>query len=137
MKAALFAVSLAFAVPAAAQTMEPGEWQFTSTMTSPMLPKPQSSSVTRCVSKADAEDPTRFSAADQLPDCQVKPGNRTAGSYSWTMSCPKQGMQGAGQAKFGGATLESEMRMTMDAQGQKMEMFTKTSGRRLGPCKTK
>ena len=31
----------------------------------------------------------------------------------------------------------SEMQMTMDQGGQKMEMLSRTSGRRLGPCTTK
>lgn len=137
MKAVVFAVLTAFTLPAAAQAMEPGEWQFTSTMTSPTLPAPQSATVTQCVSKADAEDPARFSAGEQASDCKVTPGNRTPGSFSWTISCPQQGMRGAGKARFGRDTIESEVQMTMEMQGQKMEMLSKTSGRRLGPCKTK
>lgn len=127
----------AASLPLAAQTMEPGEWQFNSTMTSPALPKPQTATITQCISQADAADPTRFTGRDGSADCQVTPGSQTADSYSWTMVCAKQGMRGAGKLRFGRTTLESEMQMTMDLGGQKMEMLSKTSGRRLGPCTTK
>ena len=137
MRNVLLAVLAAASLPAAAQNMEPGEWQFTTTMTSSMLPQPQSSTLTQCVSKADAEDPTRFTGRGQTADCQVTLGSRTSESYSWTVSCPAQGMRGAGKARFGRGTIDSEMQMSMDMQGQKMELLSRTSGRLLGPCKTK
>ena len=36
----------------------------------------------------------------------------------------------------GGTTLESDMRMTGDLRGRKLEMRTRMSGKRLGPCKS-
>ncbi|MGH8634533.1 MAG: DUF3617 domain-containing protein [Burkholderiales bacterium] len=137
MRLALAIALAAACLPAAAQTMEPGEWQFDSTMTSPTLPKPQSATITQCVSKAEAEDATRFTGKDQSADCQVTPGSRTADSYSWTLSCPQQGMRGAGKARFGRDTIDSEVQMTVEMQGQKMEMTSRTAGRLLGPCRTK
>ena len=137
MKAMLFAVSIAFAVPAAAQSMEPGEWQFTSTLSSSVMPKPQTAVSTQCISKEDAQDPARFSGADQAKDCKVTPGARSPESYSWTVSCPEQGLTGNGKLRFARGTVDGEVRMVMDMQGQKMEMLSHTSGRLLGPCKTK
>lgn len=137
MKAMLFAVSIAFAVPAAAQSMEPGEWQFTSTLSSSVMPKPQTAVSTQCISKEDAQDPARFSGADQAKDCKVTPGARSPESYSWTVSCPEQGLTGNGKLRFARGTVDGEVRMVMDMQGQKMEMLSQTSGRLLGPCKTK
>jgi hypothetical protein len=124
-------------LPLAAQTMQPGEWQFTSTLTSPVLPQPQSVTVTQCISKADADDPTRFSPRDQAADCEVTPGSRTPDSYSWAVACPKQGMRGTGKAHFASVTIESEIQISVEIQGQKMDMVSRTSGRRLGPCTTK
>ena len=137
MRIACLAALAAFALPAAAQTMEPGEWEFTSTMTSPMLPKPQSATITECVSREDARDPTRFTGRDQTQGCKVTPGNRTSDSYSWTISCPAQGMSGEGRIRFGRGTIDGELRMVVDAQGQKMEMTSRTSGRLTGPCRMK
>ena len=70
---------LAFAsLPALAQQMQPGEWQFTSTTTSPAFPGPQTATFKNCVKKED----------------------------------------------------------TSDMQGRKLEMRTRMSGKRLGPCKS-
>lgn len=137
MRFALLAIFALAPLGAAAQTMEPGEWQFTSTMTSPMLPKPQVVTRTECVSKADGEDPTRFSGRDQAQGCKVTPVARSPESYSWTVACPEQGMSGDGKVLFRPGSVEGEVRMTVDVQGKKLEMLSRTSGRRLGPCVTK
>src|SRR5258706_12741927 len=125
------------ALPAAAQTMEPGQWEITSTMTSPALPKPQVVTRTECISKEDAEDPTRFSGREQTEGCKVTPVARSAEIYSWTVSCPQQGMNGSGKVLFGRGTIEGELRMTLEMQGQKSDMLSRTAGRRVGSCAAK
>jgi hypothetical protein len=131
----LVCAALAVLAPsAAAQTMVPGEWLFTSTLSSPLMPAPQESSFTQCVTQADAEDPTRFTARDQTADCEVAPGVRTAENYSWTVFCHGQGLRGSGTARFRGDTIESEMQVSANLRGQKVEMRTRIVGRRLGPC---
>ena len=137
MRNALFIVLSALSLPAAAQTMEPGQWQFTSTITSSLLPQPQVSTSTQCVSKEDASDPTRFTGKDQAANCKVTPGTRSSDSYSWTVSCPDQNMRGAGRATFSRGAIDSEMQMTVEMGGQKMEMQTRTAGRLQGPCTAK
>ena len=69
--------------------MQPGEWQFTTTMSSAMTSKPQTSTVTRCVKPGDT-DPSRLG--------QDKPA-------------------------------QSDCK-------HKVDMQTKTVGKRLGDCKT-
>jgi Protein of unknown function (DUF3617) len=135
----LLALTLAAAcTPALAQQMEPGEWKFDTTMTSPMMPKPQVSSFTRCVKPEEAGDPASMMGKPQpQSDCQMTPGTRSAHTYTWEMSCPKSGMQGRGTVRYGRGTLESEMKMTGEMQGRKLDMTTKTKGKRLGPCKSK
>jgi hypothetical protein len=137
MRAALLVALSAFAVSVAAQSMEPGDWEFTSTLSSPALPKPQSSVMTQCISKEDAKDPTRFGGVEQAKDCKVTPGARSADSYSWKVVCPEQGLSGDGTMRFGRGTVDGEVRMVLDMAGQKMEMLSRTSGRLLGPCKAK
>jgi len=137
MKSMLFAFAIAFAGAAAAQSMEPGEWQFSSTMTSKMLPKPQTSVVTRCITKEDAQDPTNLSGKAKEQGCTVTPGNRTPSSYNWTIACPKQGMSGEGKVRFTRDSVDSELQMNVELQGQKMQLTTLTTGRLLGPCKPK
>ncbi len=137
MKTLLPLLLAAVCLPAAAQSMEPGEWQFTTTLTSSMAPGAQTSTFTECVSKADAADPTRFTGKDQTAGCQVTPGERSPESYSWTVSCPAQGMRGSGKVRFSYGTIESDMQVSADMQGQKIEMRTRLTGRRLGPCTPK
>jgi hypothetical protein len=137
MRALLMLLLAAAAAPAAAQSMAPGNWKFTSSLTSPMLPKPQVAEVTRCLTKQEAEDPTHFSSQDMAQGCSVTPGVRTASSFAWTVSCPGQGLKGAGTLHFARGTVESVVRMVMEQQGQKIEMLSKTSGRLLGPCTAK
>ena len=136
MRIAILVALAACAFPAAAQ-MTAGEWEFTSTMTSPMLPKPQTSTVRQCITKAEADDPARFANRDQPQDCKMTPGTRTAGTFAWTVACPKMGLNGSGRARFAASTIESEMAMTMESQGQRMEMHSVSKGRYLGPCPAK
>jgi len=136
-RAALFAGLLA-SFPAAAQQMQPGEWQFTSTVTSPAFPGPQTATFSNCVKKEDAADPSRWMGKkDYKSDCTVTPGKKTADSYSWQISCPSSRTQGSGTVRFAGDTrMQSDMRMTTEQRGRKLEMRTQMSGKRVGPCKS-
>jgi hypothetical protein len=136
---ALCAVLAAVSLPVAAQNMQPGEWQFTTTMTSPMMQQPQVGTVNKCVSKADADDPSSFMGGDAAAGCVVTRGLSAPGSYSWTIACEKQGVSGEGKAWFGADKIESEIRMSVALQtgGQKIDMTNRTLGRYLGPCTAK
>jgi hypothetical protein len=122
---------------ALAQTMNPGEWEFKTTATSPALPAPQVSTQTQCITKEDAADPTRFTGTGAAEGCKVTPGTRSADAYSWTVSCPAQGISGEGRVRFSPGSIDGETRVTADVQGQKIEMASRTTGRLLGPCKAK
>src|SRR5688572_2446471 len=136
MRIVLLAILFACAGPAAAQLV-PGDWEFVSSTTSTVLPKPQTSTVRQCISQAQAEDPASFTTRSQPLDCTNKPGEKSGNTYTWTITCPKLGMTGTGRASFGGGTLHSEMRMTLVSDGKTMELHSVTKGRHLGPCSTK
>ncbi len=129
--AALAAASCA----AAAQGMEPGEWEFTSTMSSPMFPQPQTSTIRQCVTKQQAEDPSRLGPQQQGSDCKVTPGARSGSSYSWSVACPKEGVTGTGTSRWSAGSVETDMNMTVAQEGQKIQMRTQMKGRRIGPCR--
>jgi len=127
----VFAAAL-LAVPAAALAMEPGEWQFTTTMSAPNMPKPHIMTNSRCIKKEDAGDPSRYmNDGKQQSDCKMTSNKKSGDTYSWQMSCPSSGMQGTGSVKQTATTMEAEMTM----KGQKMEMRSQTVGKRLGACK--
>jgi hypothetical protein len=133
----LFMLMLAVAcAPAAALELEPGEWEFTSTSTSRLFPAPQTQSFKRCIKKEEAADPDRWMAKPgEQGDCKLTPGAKTADTYTWQMECPKANMRGNGSARMRGGAMEGETHMTGEIQGQKFELRTKVTGRRLGPCK--
>ena len=122
------------AFAAQAQQMEAGEWEFTNTMSSPMLPQPQTMTMKRCLTSKEVSDPAGWQPRPES-DCKVTPKGRSGDSVSWDIACPKSGMNGSGTARLGGSTVESETKMTMSGQGQSVQMTTKTKGRRVGPCK--
>ena len=116
--------------------LDPGEWEFTSVSSSALFPKPQTSSFKRCIKKEEADNPDRWMAQPtQQGDCKVTPGNKTADTYTWVMECPKAKMRGNGSARLSRASMEGETHMTGELQGQKFELQTKVTGKRLGPCK--
>ena len=120
--------------PALAQKVEPGEWQITSTVASPGLPKPETRVEKHCVKQEDVDDPNKW-IGQMGPDCRVTPGAKSAESYSWQVSCPKSGVRGSGTMRWTRTTLDIDMEMASDKQGQKLELRSKISGRRIGPCK--
>jgi hypothetical protein len=135
-KAFFFFLSLAAASPAFAQSLQPGEWEFNAVTSSPLFPGGQSKVFRHCVSKEDADDPERWMARrSEKSDCKLTPVERTANSMKWQVSCAKTNIRGDGVAWLTGpASVESELRMTTEFQGYRVETNTRTTGRRLGPC---
>jgi len=130
----LFLLALAFAARA---EIEAGEWEFSSTTTSRLLPGPQNASFKRCIRPEEAQNPDRWMAEPgQQGDCKLTPGKKTADTYSWTMQCPHGNIRGAGSARLTRTTMEGETNMTGELQGQKFELRTKVTGKRLGPCRS-
>jgi hypothetical protein len=133
---AAFVMCAVFALPAAGQGMEAGEWEIRTVISSPMMQVPQVATGVQCVTPEDARDPARYAVRSDTPGCAITPGARSASSYAWTVRCDG-GMSGSGKARFAGKTFESEIRTSIDLQGVKMEILTATKGRRLGPCAAK
>jgi hypothetical protein len=129
----LLALILAAATSAIAQVMEAGEWEFHIVITAPGMPKPQPMAYRHCVTKEQANDPLRWGGNPNQPtDCQVTTLKKGPDAVSWKMTCPGTGMNGVGSARFGRGSMQSE---TQVGGGNSVEIRTKTTGRRLGPCK--
>ena len=135
MRILLALAAAAFCAPAAAQGLEPGEWEIRTVISSSAMQVPQVATAVQCVTPEEARDPTQYAVKDSA-GCVVTPGARSAKSYEWTIRC-NQGMRGSGKATFAGKTMESDMRMNVDFQGTKMEIKTEMKARRLGPCAAK
>ena len=124
--------------PAFAASMQPGEWHINATTTSPLFATPQNSVFKYCVTPEDAENPERWMARQsERGECKLTPRKRTSDSMTWDMSCPKTNMRGSGAARVTGpGTLEGEMKLSGSFQGYAVQMNTRMSGKRLGPCKS-
>ena len=137
-----FLLLLVFASGTAfAQSLEPGEWEFnavTTVTSAPVRPGEQTSVFRRCIRQEDADNPERWMARQsQSGPCQLTPGEKTEDSMQWDVSCPKTNMRGHGVARLTGrGTVVSDLWMKGEFQGYHVETYTKTSGRRVGPCKT-
>jgi hypothetical protein len=138
MRKVLILAALGVAAPAFAQTIEPGEWEFNAVTSSPLFPGGQSTVFKHCVTPEDAENPERWMAKqNEKGKCQLTPGEKTPTSMRWEMSCPRTNMRGNGIARITGpGTVESDVRMTGEFQGHRIQMNTRATGRRLGPCKS-
>jgi hypothetical protein len=131
----LLALSMPCGMALAAE-IDPGEWEFTSVSTSRLFPGPQNATFRRCIKKEEAANPDRWmSDPGGQGDCKLTPGAKSENSYSWRMECPKANMRGTGTARMTRATMEGETVMNGEVQGQKFELRTKVTGKRLGPCK--
>jgi hypothetical protein len=133
-----FALLVASSFTASAQQgMQPGEWELTTTITSPMMPQPQTATVKHCIQKEDVADPSRWMGGKPPgSDCSLTPLERDASGATWEMACPSSGFKGRGRARFAAGMLDSEMQMSGMQEGKKFELQTRTRGRRLGPCKS-
>lgn len=139
MRSLVFVLCVAASGPAGAQQqgMEPGEWELTTTISSPMMPQPQTATVRHCINAEDIAEPSRWMGGRPPgSDCKLTPLERDAKGASWEMSCPASGFQGRGRARFTAGMMDSEMQMSGMQDGKKFEMQTKTRGRRLGPCRS-
>ena len=126
----------ATAAPCLAAGIEPGEWEFTSTSVSALFPAPQTATFRRCIPPEQAANPDRWmSDPGKQSDCKLTPGAKTADTYSWKMECPSAKMRGTGTARMTASTMDGETVMNGEVQGQKFELRTKVTGKRVGPCK--
>ena len=128
---------LGISLPASAQSLEPGEWELTATTTSRLFAKPQTSTFKRCVTKEDADNPHELMGREaNRTDCTITQGPKNGDTMTWEFACAKANLRGTGTAIVRGESLESEMQTSMEVQGQRLQLSTRTTGRRLGACQS-
>ena len=133
-------VALALAAPGAAMAyLEPGEWTFTSTVTSTSLKNAHINTYRQCISKAEAGNPRAWFGQRGTTDCQFQSIKGSYETYSWEISCPKAGWKGNGNATVAGKgrTVQAQTRVSNGATRavSLVDTTTKLSGKRTGPCR--
>jgi hypothetical protein len=131
---------------AASFHMNPGKWQFVTTVSMPMLPAPQVTTNTECVTREEAERDPLANLTNIGKDCKITEKKMSGARLDYTMECNQQGMITKGKGSFIGqgdtASGSMEMNMNMPEMPANMpgmstgSMTVKTSwqARRIGPC---
>ena len=140
--ASVAALTLVVTVSAIAQGPGPrrdGNWQVTMEMDMPGMPqKMPPMTLTQCITKADADDPTKLApqARGAAPgNCKVSDFKNEGNKTTWSMRCEGDNpMTGTGEFVYSGDTYTGTMKMTTARGGKPMDMTMKYSGKRLGDC---
>ncbi len=123
-------VTVALAVSASAQAMQPGLWEITSRMEMGGMSMPPTT-IQQCIRDANPEN-----AVPQNPNCTVTNRSASGNTVRWSMRCQQGGMTmtGNGEMTIQGTTSEGSMQMMMDESGQRQQMTQRYTGRRVGNC---
>ena len=116
--------------------VEPGLWEMTSTMSMPMLPQPQTHSMTECIEKGEISMDD-VGTQDMDPGCTFEPAKVDGATMAWSFDCPVEGggtSRGEWQATSHGDRVEGSGKITMTMQCQSLEMNMSWQGKRVGDC---
>jgi hypothetical protein len=127
---------IATAASAEGVSINPGQWEMTSTMTMSMMPNPQVNTVKECIEK-DQLDPESFNMDKDSP-CAITDVSIDADTASWQINCPTPNgpaMIGKWQMTSYGDTVSGSGTMSAEFSGQKMSFDMTWEGKRIGDCK--
>ena len=131
----LAAFVLAFG--AAAQGVQPGNWEFTvdvsvseSSASSGPIVK------TRCLSEAEARDPQRVLAETGSSGCKFSNARDTGSEYTFSVDCPGGvvPVHGSGRVQYTAQTLQGVIDLVAEQPNMRITTHSNVSARRLGPC---
>ena len=119
------------AAPLAALGVEPGEWELSITTLLTGQPKPAAASQKRCLTEADARDPSRVLSAGAT--CEFTNKSDRGGTFTFDVSCGGLlPVQGSGSVVYTAQALDGNL--DLKAKDADFHMKTVLKGRRLGPC---
>ena len=132
----LAAILFAGASSAAGVSIEPGQWEMTSTMTMTMMPDPQTTTTMECIVE-DELNPETFNMDKDNP-CNITEVTIDGDTARWLISCPTEGgptMEGQWEITSHGDSLTGTGSMITEFSGQKMRFNMSWEGKRIGDCK--
>lgn len=116
-------------------SIEPGQWEMTSTMTMSMMPQPQITTVQECI-EDDVLDPETFNMDEDNP-CNIADVTTDGNTLRWSINCPTEGgpvMEGHWEITSNGDSLTGKGEMSTEMSGQKMGFDMIWEGKRIGKC---
>ena len=114
-----------------------GNWQVTMETQMPGMPTGMPpTTMTQCISKAEAADPTKMVPQGQgrgaMSNCKATDYKASGNTVTWSVQCDGPNPVAAeGEFVYSGDTYASTMKMNMGRSGV---MTMKTNGKRLGDC---
>ena len=130
-------LAAAFLFPLAARAdIDPGNWEMSVTSAFEGMPGAVGPIVqTRCFTEADVRDPGRVLGAAATSSCEFTNRRDSGTELTFDLKCSGPvPMQGSGRATYSGESMQADISLTGEANGQKFATRSRTSGRRLGPC---
>ena len=129
--------ALFFSVTAIAEgvSINPGEWEMTSSMSMTMMPQPRVTTVKECIKESEL-NPADFNMDENNP-CNITDVIIDGGSASWSISCPTEGgpvMEGRWEFTSSGDSISGSGKMTADYASQAMGFDMTWTGKRIGDC---
>lgn len=111
--------------------IQPGNWEITATTEVQGIREPTTMVQTRCLTEAEARDPSRIFGASPGARCQFSERNDTGSVYTFRITCEGQGaIRGTGRVRYSGASLDGELELKSDT----LSAASRITGRRLGAC---
>ncbi len=137
MRAATALLLLAFAAPAAASDIQPGEWEITVETSNPVA---QQQTLRQCLTEADARDPSRIlmgSGAASGLGCGLADKRDNGSHMDFLVRCTGTlPISGQGWVDYGATSMQGEIQLQMPGQGTSpgMGISSRMSARRIGAC---
>jgi hypothetical protein len=120
---------------AAGISIEPGQWEMTSTMTMTMMPQPRTTTILDCIEEG-VLNPETFNMDEDNP-CDITDVTTDGNTARWLINCPTEGgpvMEGHWEVTSNGNSLTGKGEMTTEMAGQKMGFSMSWEGKRIGEC---
>lgn len=115
---------------AADVNMNPGLWQWTAAMDMPGMPMQlPPASYTTCITRADFVPKN----SELGQNCETIDLKTEGDKVSWNATCTQEGVTITSQGELTYYGDHAEGTVSINSQG--MQMRSKTTGKRLGPCK--
>ena len=132
----LTALFFAITSNAGGVSIEPGQWEMTTTMTMSMMPQPQVTTVKECMKESEL-DPEDFNMDEDNP-CKISDLLIDGNTARWSISCPTEdgpAMEGSWEFTSKGDSITGSGSMTANFAGQAMSFDMSWEGKRVGDCK--
>jgi len=115
--------------------IQAGNWELSVTSQMPGMPQPIGPiTQTKCISEADARDPSRL-VSPSSGGCEFSNKRDDGATMSFDITCSGQvPMRGSGTVRYGAQTFDADLNLSAEMQGQKIVTSSKVTGRRLGGC---